>query len=85
MRTGKKLLPLVVIAMMVALPSYTFAAQVNVTTTTTTDTVRPGEYHSPGRSYYHHECVNCPHLPDSGQLCAGNSRSPGAHRLFESA
>src|SRR5579862_8761004 len=49
MRTGKNLLRLLAIAMMVAIPSYTFAAQVNVTTTTTvdsvqsTDTIRPGE------------------------------------------
>lgn len=41
MRTGKNFLPLVAIAMMVTLPSYTFAAQVSVTTTTTVDTVQP--------------------------------------------
>src|ERR1700688_3555310 len=48
MRTGKNLLPLLAIAMMVALPSYTSAAQVNVTTTTTVDTVQPADTIRPG-------------------------------------
>ena len=48
MRTGKNFLPLVAIAMMVALPSYTFATQVSVTTTTTVDTVQPTDTIRPG-------------------------------------
>jgi hypothetical protein len=48
MRTGKNLLPLLAIAMMVALPSHTSAAQVTVTTTTTVDTVQPADTIRPG-------------------------------------
>jgi hypothetical protein len=48
MRTGKNLLPLLAIAMMVALPSYTSAAQVTVTTTTTVDTVQAADTIRPG-------------------------------------
>jgi hypothetical protein len=44
MRTAKIILPVLTIALMVAFPSYIFAAEVTRTTVTTTvDTVRPGD------------------------------------------
>ena len=47
MRTGK-FLPLLPIIMMVALPTYSSAAQIAVTTTTTVDTVQPTDSIRPG-------------------------------------
>ncbi len=48
MRIWKNLLPFLTIAVMTALPSYLFAAEVRVTTVTTVDTVRPGDTIRPG-------------------------------------
>ena len=47
MRTAKNLLPIAAIALMVALPSYSFA-QTRVTTVTTVDTVKSGDAIHPG-------------------------------------
>ena len=85
MRTGKNLLPLLAIAMMVALPSYTSAAQVNVTTTTTVDTVQPADTIRPGEVITTTNAFDRPDLLDSRQLRAGNAGNPGSHRLFEPA
>ena len=48
MRIWKNLLAFLTIAVMTALPSYLFAAEVRVTTVTTVDTVRPGDTIRPG-------------------------------------
>ncbi len=48
MRTAKNLLPLLVVTMVIALPSYASAAQVSVTTITTTDTLQPTDSIRPG-------------------------------------